>query len=53
MSVRKTFRVDAREKWMAIYTKRRSRIYLLWLIGIVISVAKLRPTSINAGGGFN
>jgi hypothetical protein len=50
MSVRRTYRGDTREKWIAIYTSRRGRVYLLWLIGIVISVAKLRPSSISAGG---
>lgn len=50
MTVRKAFRPDASQEWRALYLKRRGRIYMFWLIGVVIGVIKLHPTSMNAGG---
>jgi hypothetical protein len=50
VTVRKAFRPDASQEWRALYLKRRGRIYMFWLIGVVIGVIKLHPTSMNAGG---
>ena len=50
MAVRKAYRPDTSEQWRELYRKRRGRIYVLWLIGVVIGIIKLRPTSMSAGG---
>jgi hypothetical protein len=50
MAVRKAYRPDTSEQWRELYRKRRGRIYVLWLIGVVIGIVKLRPTSMSAGG---